>query len=962
MKKITVFLALIFIITPVFSQYTYQELLYLPWGNGDLEAGFCKAPGGQYGPMSFAVKNDSILFLDSQNGYLKIFKNNSLLDKIKLPTQGAIDFILKKLNHYFLLSDNKLLEFSNAKQTNSYNPDSPQTLITSLIEGKTGNIFVVLNEINSVLPVSGKQLSATGCKGIISSDAEFVQVIKKDLQTITIRCNNSFSFNITSTKPNLGSAKFLGSTTEKNLYIYLEKIIQQIPLQVEREIRLYSIDGVLKARFLIPTHAHTYIFKEFFVDDKGNLFRMISAKDGVYITGWYRTTKTFENTQTFNYPEKFQQFYHYNQIEEHEAEPSKNIHPKFNKKKDKCYELSSVTRDEALAIGDTYVQHRWTAAADNLTNGRITDPNGVTIETPTWIQIGENIKIPYKWGGFSTIAGFDEGLLNGKYAGDKYTSKSSGSSYCVGVDCSGFVSRCWKLSSHYSTRMMDDYIAVAYSSWDQLLPGDAVHKPGHVRLFVSFNPNGSLLVVEATAKTTFWRVGYFSYNLSDLTAYTPRYYINMEGMPASIPQPELVGLSYDDSVQVSWQIDKSESIAGFHIFTCGTDADWIPFLNGKMFSPDKTSTSFALLDNTPLFYRMNSVSSSGDSTESFPSDAYGYFHTGSDEKILIVDGFDRTDGSYPFPYHTFAMSLGNALNQFDYSYETISNEAVIDASVQLKNYAAVIWLLGDESTDEETFNSTEQNLIKTYLQQGGKMFITGSEVAWDLDYMGDTGDKNFIHNFLMTEYDLDDSESYTVTGVNGTLFEGLTLHYDDGTKGVYEEDWPDAFKTINSSYAALNYSNGLIAATAFEGVVPAGTKPAKILLMGFPFETIYNESERIDLIDNVLTFFDFSSNTFIHNTTDLPQKFVLYKNYPNPFNSGTIIRYQLPYEERVVLKIFNVLGEEIRVLTNKQHHAGIHKTYWDGCDENGRIAASGMYIYQIQIGAFVKSRKMMVIR
>ena len=598
------------------------------------------------------------------------------------------------------------------------------------------------------------------------------------------------------------------------------------------------------------------------------------------------------------------------------------------------------------------------AAADNLTYGRIRDPNGVEIETPDWIRVGENVKVPYQWGGFWTLSGFDQGLAAGKYAGDIATTGVS--SFCVGVDCSGFVSRCWKLPDHFSTRMMDDYITVAYQSWDQLQPGDAVHKPGHVRLFVAFNPNGSLLTVEASGRD--WRVSYRSYSISELSGYTPRYYIYMKGMPGSVPKPELATIAFDDSVQISWQIVHTTPLAGFRLYANEAGDSWAPLLNEQNLSPDKTSVKFESVENKPLFYKVMSVSSSDNSTESFPTDVYGYFNASSNAKILIVDGFDRTDGSYPFSYHPFAMTMGMALSNFGISFETTANDAVIDGSIGLENYAAVIWLLGDESTDEETFDPAEQRLVATYLQQGGNLFVTGSEVAWDLDYKGNTTDKYFIKNFLKAAYHQDDSESYTVIGNAGTIFEGLLLHYDDGTRGIYEEDWPDAFQTVDGSYAALKYANALIAATAFTGVVSGGTQPAKIMLMGFPFETIYTESERIDLMEKILSFFDLSSTTLAEQSVPKPAEFILYDNYPNPFNPGTNMRYQLPGEAKVELKIFNLLGEQIRNLVQEHKAAGEYQIYWDGRDESGQSVASGVYVYQIKAGTYIHSKKMTLIR
>ncbi|GAB1349567.1 hypothetical protein MASR1M107_17810 [Ignavibacteriales bacterium] len=60
--------------------------------------------------------------------------------------------------------------------------------------------------------------------------------------------------------------------------------------------------------------------------------------------------------------------------------------------------------------------------------------------------------------------------------------------------------------------------------------------------------------------------------------------------------------------------------------------------------------------------------------------------------------------------------------------------------------------MGDESTIDETFSTTEQTFVKEYLQNGGKLFVTGSEVAWDLDSRGTVTDKEFFNQFLKASY------------------------------------------------------------------------------------------------------------------------------------------------------------------------------------------------------------------
>lgn len=94
----------------------------------------------------------------------------------------------------------------------------------------------------------------------------------------------------------------------------------------------------------------------------------------------------------------------------------------------------------------------------------------------------------------------------------------------------------------------------------------------------------------------------------------------------------------------------------------------------------------------------------------------------------------------------------------------------------------------------------------------------------------------------------------------------------------------------------------------------------------------------------------------------LPEGFVLEQNYPNPFNPETEIRFQLPEANHVVVIIFNLLGQEIRTLADKQYEAGFHALPWDGKANNGNLVASGIYLYQLQAGSFSQVKKMTLLR
>lgn len=93
-----------------------------------------------------------------------------------------------------------------------------------------------------------------------------------------------------------------------------------------------------------------------------------------------------------------------------------------------------------------------------------------------------------------------------------------------------------------------------------------------------------------------------------------------------------------------------------------------------------------------------------------------------------------------------------------------------------------------------------------------------------------------------------------------------------------------------------------------------------------------------------------------------PEQFTLIQNYPNPFNPETEIRFRLPKASSVVVRIYNLFGQEIRTLVNKTYPAGLHSVHWDGRDNFGKAVASGVYFYQLQAGSFTQVKKMNLLR
>ena len=152
-----------------------------------------------------------------------------------------------------------------------------------------------------------------------------------------------------------------------------------------------------------------------------------------------------------------------------------------------------VTRRQVLETAEAYASHQWRATPANVFHG--TDAAGVWIDTPDvdfwgpggWYADGRtNVGVPYCWSGASTLVEFDRGIRQGRPAGYHFKGPRkdhSDSALPVGVDCSGLVSRCWRLYARRSTYDIGK-ICDQLPSYDDLRPGDVLNKPyNHVILF-----------------------------------------------------------------------------------------------------------------------------------------------------------------------------------------------------------------------------------------------------------------------------------------------------------------------------------------------------------------------------------------------------------------------------------------------------------------------------------------------
>jgi len=132
----------------------------------------------------------------------------------------------------------------------------------------------------------------------------------------------------------------------------------------------------------------------------------------------------------------------------------------------------------------------------------------------------------------------------------------------------------------------------------------------------------------------------------------------------------------------------------------------------------------------------------------------------------------------------------------------------------------------------------------------------------------------------------------------------------------------------------------------------------RLLLVDSSFE------QRITFTDTTDSIFHLgrlpTDNVF--DNTLLPDRFGMAQNYPNPFNPSTDIMFSVPIEAQVRIRIYNVMGQLVRTLTDSHFSTGIHHLIWNGTNDKGISVGAGVYFYRMEAPRFVQVKKMLLLK
>jgi len=313
-----------------------------------------------------------------------------------------------------------------------------------------------------------------------------------------------------------------------------------------------------------------------------------------------------------------------------------------------------------------------------------------------------------------------------------------------------------------------------------------------------------------------------------------------------------------------------------------------------------------------------------------------------DTEVLLVD--DDGAESYETDYYAPALAgLGRIFAIWD------RNAAPLTGAL-LASFDVVVWNLG---WSFPTLDDGDRAALGEYLDGGGRLFISGQDLGWELNDQGGAA-YAWYQQYLGATFVNDDTNYYTLSGVPGDpISNGLTLTIQGGD-GAGNQDYPSDIDPYGiGSRVILTYDaqrNGAVAKS--DGV-------SKVVYFAFGYEAIDNAADRELVMQRVIGWLTGTG-------TDAPAApapgLALRQNVPNPFNPTTEIAFSLNAPAEARLEILDARGRLLRVLSEGPLPAGEHRAVWDGRDGGGRALPSGVYFYRVATPEAAASRRMVLLK
>ncbi len=369
--------------------------------------------------------------------------------------------------------------------------------------------------------------------------------------------------------------------------------------------------------------------------------------------------------------------------------------------------------------------------------------------------------------------------------------------------------------------------------------------------------------------------------------------------------------------------------------------------------------------------------------------------------MLYVDDYDGRGSmkgivqQYYDPAFQAALPTENQPDRYDINSPSAMVSNGLGSRAPLEHltaaYDKIIWDCGDLAagtiTDgtSDSDKSDDAGLLLEWLANSTRnvgLWISGDNVAYDLTEHMRSGRSRFLLDWCGVRLAADSYFEETggwpgggivtplVKGVPGGIFHDgaypdsflafggcpIINRFDvleagaAGTETLLYPDFGGEQKIAGIQSVRYNH-NGYKAGTVWLGFSFMYIRGAEVQFPLIPYAIVHTITEWFD---------NLSMEPVTGHETPLANR--LHQNYPNPFNSLTTIRFALEHGGRTTLKIYDAAGQHVRTLVDDVLEAGGHEARWDGLSDGGSAAASGVYFYRISSGAYVETRKMVLLR
>ncbi len=276
-------------------------------------------------------------------------------------------------------------------------------------------------------------------------------------------------------------------------------------------------------------------------------------------------------------------------------------------------------------------------------------------------------------------------------------------------------------------------------------------------------------------------------------------------------------------------------------------------------------------------------------------------------------------------------------------------------AADLLTFPKVIWLTGSKSP---SLDAGDRSAISSFLSGGGKLFLSGQNIAYSLCDPGSpeysTAACNFVNSVLHASYLANNSGTTNVVGdTKDPIGDGLSFSINGGAGN---QSSPDGISPASGGNESLIYDG-----TAYSAGVHYNSGGTRLVFFSFGFEGISDAGTRSTIMQRIFNYMDATVGV-ASAEGEVPPSFALAPNQPNPFNPETRFTLHVDREERASLVIFDLGGRVVRTIWEGVLPSGESSFTWDGRDDKGVPVPSGVYFARLAAGERMETRKVTLLR